>query len=46
MIANGQEDDNKTGFLLDYSYFKNYHKMVAIDLSKQEALYADPEAIQ
>ena len=32
--------------LLDYSYFKKYYKMIAIDLSKQQALDADPKAMQ
>ena len=30
----------------DYPYFKENYKMIAIDLSKQQALYADPRAIQ
>ena len=34
-----------TGCLLDYTYFKKY-EMIAIDLSKQQALDADPRAIQ
>ena len=33
-IATGQEDDYTIGCLLDYTYFKNYYKMIAIDLSK------------
>ena len=37
-IATGQGDDYTTGSLLDYTYFKNYHKMIAIHLSKQQAL--------
>ena len=45
-IATGQGDDYTTGCLLDYSYFKNHYKMIAIDLSKQQALDADPRAIQ
>ena len=45
-MATGQGDDNTTSFLLDYVYFKNYYKMVAIDLSKQQALDADPKVIQ
>ena len=45
-IATGQGDDYMTGCLLDYSYFKNYYKMVAIDLSKQQTLDTDPRAIQ
>ena len=31
---------------LDYIYFKNYYKMIAVHLSKQQALDADPKAIQ
>ena len=38
--------DYTTGCLLDYAYFKKYFKMIAIDLSKQQALDADPRAIQ
>ena len=45
-IATGQGDDCTTGCLLDYNYFNNYNKMIATDLSKQEALDADPEAMQ
>ena len=45
-IAMGQGDDYTTGCLLDYSYFKENYKMIAIDLSKQQALDADPRAIQ
>ena len=45
-IATGQGDDYTTGCLLDYTYFKKYYKMIAIDLSKQQALDADPKAIQ
>ena len=33
-IATGQGDDYTTGCLLDYTYFKKYYKMIAIDLSK------------
>ena len=32
--------------MLDYPYFKDAYKMIAIDLSKQKALDADPRAIQ
>ena len=32
--------------LLDYNYFKEYYKMIAIDLSKQQELDYDPKAIQ
>ena len=42
----GKGDDYTTGYLLDYIYFKNYYKMIAIDLSKQQTLDADPKAVQ
>ena len=45
-IATGQGDDYTTGCLLDYPYFENTYKMIAVDLSKQQALDADPRAIQ
>ena len=45
-IATGQGDDYTTGCLLDYTYFKKYYKMIATDLSKQQALDPDPKAIQ
>ena len=44
--ATSRGDDYKTGCLLDYNYFKSYYKMIAIDLSKQQTLDADPKAIQ
>ena len=43
-IATGQGDDYTTSCLLDYNYFNNCYKMIAIDLSKQQAL--DPKAMQ
>ena len=45
-FATGKGDDYTTGFLLDYSYLKENYKMIAIDLSKQQVLDADPRAIQ
>ena len=45
-ITTGQGDDYTTGCLLNYSYFKNCYKMIAIDLSKQQFLDADPRAIK
>ena len=32
--------------MLDYSYFKENYNIIAIDLSKQQALDADPREIQ
>ena len=45
-IATGQGDDYTTGCLLDYPYFMDTYKMIAVDLGKQQALDADPRAIQ
>ena len=45
-IATGKGDDYTTGCLLDYHYFKENYKMIAIDLSRQNELDADPRAIQ
>ena len=45
-IATGKGDDYTTGCLLDYSYFVDTYKMIAVDLSKQQALDADLRAIQ
>ena len=45
-IATGQGDDYTTGCLLDYSYFADTYKIIAVDLSKQQVLDADPRAIQ
>ena len=36
----------QTGFLLDYVYFKDNYRRIAIDLSNQKALDADSRAIQ
>ena len=44
--AAAQGDDYTTDCLLDYIYFKNYYKIIAVDLSKQQALDADPKTIQ
>ena len=44
--ATGQGDDYTTGCLLDYPYFKDIYKMIAVDLSKQQALDTDLRAIQ
>ena len=44
-IATGKGDDYTTSCLLDYCYFKENYKMIAVDLSKQQALDADPRAI-
>ena len=45
-ITTGKGDDYTTGCLLDYSYFKENYKLIAVDLNKQQQLDADPRAIQ
>ena len=45
-ITTGQGNDYTRDCLLDYIYFKNHYKMIAVDLSKQQALDADPKTIQ
>ena len=43
MIGKGK--DYTTGSLLDFNYFLKHYKLVAVDLSKQKELDADPRAI-
>ena len=43
--ATGQRDDYTTGCLLDHPYFKENYKMIAMDLSKQQALDADLDRV-
>ena len=45
-IATGKVDEYATVCLLDYPYFKDHYKMIAIDLSKQQVLNADPRKFQ
>ena len=45
-ITTGKRDDYTTGCLLDYNYFIKHCKMIAIDLSKEPTLDADPKSIQ
>ena len=40
-IAAGRGDDHTTGCLLDYPYFKENYKLIAIDITKEQALDAD-----
>ena len=42
----GKGEDYATGSLLDFNYFDKHCKLVAVDLSKQKELDADPRAIQ
>ena len=45
-VSTGRGDDYSTGCLLDYAYFKDNYRLIAVNLSKQKALGADPKAIQ
>ena len=44
--ATDQGDDYTTGCLLAYNYFKKYLVLNTINLSKQQALDADPKTVQ
>ena len=41
-----QGGDYTTGCLLEYNYIKNYYTSIAVDLSRQQELDADPKVIQ
>ena len=45
-LMTGKGEDYTTGSLLDYNHFDKHYKLVAVDLSKQKELDADPRAIQ
>ena len=45
-IATGQGNDYTIGCFLDYPYFKDSYKMIAVNLSKQQTLDVDPREIQ
>ena len=44
--TSGQDNDYTTGCLLDFLWFKEHYNLIAIDLSKRQALNADPKAVQ
>ena len=45
-MTTGQGEDCSTGYLLDYDYTKNHYRCIAVDLSRQKELDADPKTIQ
>ena len=45
-LTTGQGEDYTTGRLLDYDYIKNHYRLIAVNLSKQKELDADPKAIK
>ena len=46
IIDISRNNEYTTGDLLDYDYFKNYYKLIAIDLSKQQVLQENEDLIQ
>ena len=44
--AIGEGDNYTTGCLSDYPYFRYNYKMIAVDLSRQQALDTDPRAVR
>ena len=45
-IIDISRNNEYTGNLLDYDYFKKYYKLIAIDLSKQRVLQENEDLIQ
>ena len=45
IIDISRNNEYTTGNLLDYDYFKNYYKLIAIDLSKQQELQGNEDLI-
>ena len=46
ILSTGQGEDYTTVFLLDYDYISNDYRLIAVDLSRQKELDANPKAIQ
>ena len=46
IIDISRNNEYTTCNLLDYDYFKNYYKLIAIDLSKQQVLQENEDLIQ
>ena len=45
-LTTGQGEDYTTGCLWDYDYIRNHYSLIAVDLSRQKELDADPKVIQ
>ena len=45
-LTTGQGEDYTPGYLSRYDYIKNHYKLIAVYLSRQKELDADPKAIQ
>ena len=46
IINISRNNENTSDNLLDYDYFKNYYKLIAIDLSKQQLLQENENLMQ
>ena len=46
IIDISRNNEYTTSNLLDYGYFKNYYKLIAIDLSKQQVLQGNEDLLQ
>ena len=46
IIDISRNNEYATGNLLDYDYFKEHYKLIAIDLSKQQVLQENEDLIQ
>ena len=44
-LTTGHGEYYTTGCLLDYDYIKNHYRLIAVDLSREKELDADPKAI-
>ena len=45
-LTTGQGEDYTTECLLDYEFIKNCYRLIAVNLSRQKTIDADPKAIQ
>ena len=43
-LTTAQVEDYTSGCLLDYDYVKNHYRLMAVGLSRQKELDADPKA--
>ena len=43
-LTTRQGEDFTTGCLLDYEYIKHHYRLIAVDLSTQKELDADPKS--
>ena len=44
-LTTGQGKEYITGCLLDYDYIKSHSRLIAVDLSRQKEVGADPKTI-